>query len=86
MKVRQNLGEILAKVELRGEEFVIEKGGRPTAVLVPYKKIQRIRERAAQGITKLLTQGSEQNPNADLSDEEVEAFVNQAIHESRQKR
>lgn len=84
MQVRQKLGEILAKIELRGEEFIIEKGGRPSAVLIPYKKVERIRSRASQEIKKLFHDAAAKNPNADLTDEEVEQFVNQMIHESRQ--
>ena len=83
MKVRQSLGEILAKIELRGEEFIIEKGGNPTAVLIPYKKIQMIRQRAAREVKEILSKAGERNPNPDLSEEEIERFVNQAIHESR---
>lgn len=81
MKVRHKLGEILAKIELRGEEFIIERGGKPSAVLIPYKKVERIRARAAQEVETILKKGKDQN--ADLTDEEVEAFVNQMIHESR---
>ena len=83
MEVRQKLGEILAKIELRGEEFIIEKGGKPAAVLIPYKKIQRIRQRAAKEIGEMLDQAAQKNPNADLTDKEIERFVEQAIHESR---
>lgn len=83
MDVRQKLGEILAKIELRGEEFIIEKGGKPSAVLIPYKKIQRIRQRALKEIGGMLDQAASKNPNADLSDQEIERFVEQAIHESR---
>ncbi len=86
MKVRQKLGEILAKIELRGEEFILEKGGNPTAVLIPYKKIQRIRERAAREFKESLTNAAKKNPNPDLSDEEVERFVNQVIHETRSEK
>jgi len=85
MQVRQKLGEILAKVELRGEEFVIEKGGVPKAILVPYKKIQMIRERAAKDIESMLDEAAKKNPNPDLSDDEVERFVNQVIHETRDR-
>lgn len=86
MQVRQKLGEILAKIELRGEEFIIEKGGKPTAVLVSFKKIQRIRAKASDGVSRLLDKAAKKNPNADLTDEEVEHFVDRAIHESRHPR
>lgn len=85
MKVRQRLGEILAKVDLRGEEFVIEKGGTPKAVIVPYRKIEMIRRRAAKEIEEMFEEAAKKNPNADLSDDEVEAFVNRVIHESRKR-
>lgn len=86
MTVRQKLGEILAKVELRGEEFVIEKGGVPKAMIIPYHKVQMMRKKAANAIETLLDKAAEKNPNPDLSDDEVEQFVNQAIHEARKNR
>ena len=86
MQVRQKLGEILAKVELRGEEFLIEKGGKPQAVLIPYKKIRTIRERGAREVGEMFAEASRSNPNAGLTDEEVERFVDSAIHESRRKK
>ena len=35
MKARQNFGQMLEEVYYRGEQFVIERAGRPMAALVP---------------------------------------------------
>ncbi|MBI2981862.1 MAG: type II toxin-antitoxin system Phd/YefM family antitoxin [Deltaproteobacteria bacterium] len=86
MKVRQKLGEILAKIELRGEEIIMERGGKPSAVLISYKKIQMIRNGAAQEFKESLRKAAATNPNSDLSDEEVERFVDRVIHGTRSKK
>ena len=67
MKVRQKLGEILAKIDLRGEEFIIEKGGVPTAVLMPYRKAQMIRSNAAETIKRILNEAASRNTLHQLS-------------------
>ena len=60
LKIRQSLGEILEEVFYKGEEFIIKRGKKPMAVLIPvdefdsYKKQRekdmqvfgRIREKA----------------------------------------
>jgi prevent-host-death family protein len=35
MKVRQNFGTMLAEVFYRGEQYIIERAGKPMAALVP---------------------------------------------------
>ena len=46
-EVRQQLGDLLDRVALEDDEFVIERRGRPMAALVSVDKLQRI-ERAAE--------------------------------------
>jgi prevent-host-death family protein len=38
MKARQNLGQIMNEVSLRGDDFVIERAGKPVAVLISLDK------------------------------------------------
>lgn len=41
IKARQNLGQLLEEAYYRGDEFVIERAGKPMAVLIPIQEFQR---------------------------------------------
>ena len=44
MRVRQELGDLLNRVALRHEQFVIERKGKPLAALVPVEVIAFLEE------------------------------------------
>ena len=48
MAVRDRLGQILEEVYYRGDAVVIERAGRPMAVLVPPAEYERFRARRAE--------------------------------------
>ena len=80
IEARRRLGELLESVYLRGDEVVIERAGKPMAVVIPaerYESLQRSRERHWGFID------SSQAGNDDLSEEEVAALVDEAISEVR---
>jgi len=41
IKARRNLGQLLEEVFYRGDEFVIERAGKPMAVLIPIQEFER---------------------------------------------
>ena len=44
MKIRQNLGQVMNEVALRGDDYVIERAGKPMVAIIPmekYRKLQR---------------------------------------------
>jgi len=49
LKARQQLGTLLDEVRYRGTEVIVERGGRPVAVVIPveaYGRYRRLREQA----------------------------------------
>ena len=40
IKARQNLGEVLEEVYYNGDQFIIERAGKPMAAMVPLWQIQ----------------------------------------------
>jgi prevent-host-death family protein len=40
IKARQNLGEVLEEVYYNGDQFIIERAGKPMAALVPLWQVQ----------------------------------------------
>jgi prevent-host-death family protein len=44
MKARQNLGQLLNEVSIRGDSYVIERAGKPLAALVDMERFQQMQE------------------------------------------
>lgn len=47
MEVRKRLGDILNRVALRQDQFIIERKGKPLAAIVPVEKLEQL-DRAAR--------------------------------------
>lgn len=67
MAVRQRIGDMLNRVALRHDEFIIERKGKPLAALVPVERLEQIRRFARSHALQFL----EQQKGAPLSDEEA---------------
>jgi len=48
MDVRARIGDLLNRVALRHDEFIIERKGRPLAALVPVERLEQMRRFARQ--------------------------------------
>ncbi|MGD0397526.1 MAG: type II toxin-antitoxin system prevent-host-death family antitoxin [Syntrophobacteraceae bacterium] len=42
MKVRQNLGQVMNEVSLRGDDYVVERAGKPLVAIIPMEKYRKI--------------------------------------------
>lgn len=81
LDARRRLGQLLEGVYYRGDEVVIERAGKPMAVVIPagrYESLERNRERLWELIEKA------QSGNDGMSSEEVDTIVEAAIQEVRQ--
>jgi len=52
MKARQQLGTILEEVYYRGEQYIIERAGKPMAALVPLSHLEALQKHAGQTKTR----------------------------------
>lgn len=52
--VRQRIGDMLNRVSLRHDEFVIERKGKPLAALVPIERLEQIRRFAKRHALEFL--------------------------------
>ncbi|MCD4784518.1 MAG: type II toxin-antitoxin system Phd/YefM family antitoxin [Candidatus Eremiobacteraeota bacterium] len=82
MEARQTLGQIMNAVNLRNDEYIIERKGRPIAALVPVWMVLNKRKRSIEFL-KLLQKGRENI--GDRSREEIQAVINEAIEETRKQ-
>jgi prevent-host-death family protein len=44
IKARHNLGQIMNEVSLRGEDYIIERAGKPLVAVIPIEKYKQIQE------------------------------------------
>lgn len=79
--VRQKLGDLLDRIAENRDEFVIERRGKPLAVMVPFEKLDRL-QRAAE--VELL--GALDRHARRLTQQQVEELSNAAKHRSRGRR
>ena len=81
MEVRQRLGDILNRVSLRHDEFIVERKGKPIAAVVPVERLEQMRESARSFMKEFMAR-----PRKPITQEEADRLANEAKHESRKSR
>jgi prevent-host-death family protein len=84
MEARKRLGELLEGVYYRGDEVVIERAGKPMAVVIPsarYEAVQRNEAEAKKRFMELLEKNWEKNK--DVPPDVIERDIEEAIREVR---
>lgn len=82
MEARKRMGEVLEGVFHRGDEVIIERAGKPMAVVIPaslYEALERDRERFFELIEKNWAS------NRDVPYEQIEKEVNAAVKAARRR-
>lgn len=78
MEVRKSIGDILNRVVLRGDEYLVERKGKPLAVVMPVEKAEAILRAARLRLGDWLAR-----PNAVKTDAEAMTPANQARRSAR---
>ena len=73
MDMRKHVGDILNRVALRGDEYLVERKGKPLAVMMPVEKADAIRRVARLHLGDWLSR-----PNAVKTDEEAMTLAHAA--------
>ena len=82
LKARQNLGQLLEKVFYQGDQFIVERAGRPMAAVVPLWQLeewQKRRDRFFSTVDELWQK------NEGVDPEVVEQDVAEAVQAVRKK-
>ena len=82
LKARQNLGQLLEKVFYQGDQFIVERAGRPMAAVVPLWQLeewQKRRDRFFSTVDELWQKNESVDP------EVVEQDVAEAVQAVRKK-
>ena len=79
--VRQRIGDLLNRVALRHDEFVIERKGKPLAALVPVERLEQMRRFARRHVLELL----EAQKQSTASEEQALAIALEAQRSARKR-
>jgi prevent-host-death family protein len=81
MEVRRRIGDMLNRVALRHDEFIIERKGKPLAALVPVERLEQMRRFARRHALDVM----EGQKGSTLTDEEAMALGLEAQRRARRQ-
>ena len=81
LEVRQKLGDLLNRVALRHDQFIIERKGKPLAAMVPVGRFEQMQRAARLHLLRAL----EDRPGT-LTQEEADQLADEAKHRTRKPR
>jgi len=76
MKIRQNLGQVMNEVAIRGDDYVIERAGKPMVAIIPmekYRKLQRDLDEFYAEVQQFQTSSQNADPH------EVDQAIDEAV-------
>lgn len=83
MEVRKRMGDILNRVALRGDEYLIERKGQPLAVMMPVEKAESIRRAARLRLGEWLSRSNAVHTDAEALSLAAEA--RRAVRKSKKR-
>jgi prevent-host-death family protein len=80
MKARQNLGQVMNEVSLKGNDYVIERAGKPLVAIISmekYRILKKEREETFRDLGRIWEKMEKENP------EIVEKTIDEAVKSAR---
>jgi prevent-host-death family protein len=79
LKARQNLGQVMNEVALKGDDYIIERAGKPLVAVIPmekYQSLQRDWDEFLEGVSAMSANIKEEDYETvdKLVDEAVRAY------------
>jgi prevent-host-death family protein len=84
-EARGRFGELVDQVRYRGDTVVLMKSGKPAAALVPFELLEEWQEERDK-LFRVVDEVQDRNRDLDMSDDELTAFVDEAIQDVRAQR
>ncbi len=82
LKARQNLGQIMNEVSIKGDDYIIERAGKPLVAIISidkYQTIQQDRKEALEALTDVWGKMAEVDPDV------IEDAITKAVRAVRSK-
>jgi prevent-host-death family protein len=86
MKARQNLGQVMNEVALRGDDYIVERAGKPLVAIIPIEKYRQLQQER-ENFSRLMQEFQESVKDVDPQelDEAIEEAVQAAKKETAAK-
>ena len=81
LEIRQRLGDILNRIALRHDHFIIERKGKALAAMVPVERLTQMQQAA-----RLHLAAVSERQVGKLSQDEADRLANEAKHRTRKSR
>lgn len=81
LEIRQRLGDILNRVALRQDHFIIERKGKALAAMVPVERLEQMQQAARLHLLAVLNQQP-----GNLSQDKADRLADEAKHRTRKPR
>lgn len=81
LEIRQRLGDILNRVALRHDQFIIERKGRALAAVVPVERLEQMQQAARLHLTEALAEQPRPLAQAD-----ADRLADEAKHRTRPRK
>lgn len=81
LDIRQRLGDILNRVALRHDQFIIERKGKPLAAMVPVERLEQMQRAARLHLLDTLSRRA-----VEVSQAEADRLADEAKHRTRKAR
>jgi len=83
LKARQNLGQVMNEVVLKGDDYVIERAGKPLVAIISMEKYQSLRQEMGEFFESL----SKMRANLKREDErKMDQMVREAVRSYRKSK
>ncbi|MCG6535170.1 MAG: type II toxin-antitoxin system prevent-host-death family antitoxin [Syntrophales bacterium LBB04] len=83
IKARQNLGQVMNEVALRGDEYIVERAGKPLVAIISmdrYRMLEQDRISALEALNEIWDKMKEEDPKV------VESTIDEAVRAVRKRR
>jgi prevent-host-death family protein len=76
LKARQNLGQVMNEVALKGDDYIIERAGKPLVAVIPMEKYQSLQQEWDEFFESVSAMGANiKGKDAKIVDELVDEAV-----------
>ena len=83
LKARQNLGQVMNEVSLRGDEYIVERAGKPLVAIISmdrYRMLEQDRAAALEALNEIWEKMKGEEPKA------IEGTIDEAVQAVRKRR
>jgi prevent-host-death family protein len=83
LKARQNLGQVMNEVALKGDDYIIERAGKPLVAVIPIEKYQSLQQEIKEFFESL----SKMRANLEEEDEkDMDELIEEAVQSYRKSK